>query len=426
MNFASQFKYFLSDATNSVQKNSEIWSIPLPTTRKQPQRVTGSSVTYGDYFSAVHSFLEQNRFEILISAFSKSINQHIALEEIEEIRVCLVKHGELYHPARVETSLRGLNLKFVLNVAISDSGKGYINKEYNALKRLNSDFAFSFVPHVYGIGKACAKGREHEIIMFLGEWFDGYNEFHISYDNAEKQNKIEVWDPDQGHYFLSSDNTMELYRQAAMILTCYYNIETFEQIFPWHHAAGDFVIRLQNNQAEPQKLAYSPQLAAGLASESENSKLPYGRCEELQLKLITVRQYAPMFAKKEGDKDTGRDVEMILEALLVFLLNLSIRMRLDRLNGVGDIVWSDDIAVQGTLKGFFQGLQRKDSTGLFSDSFGAYFHDYLLSSCTEKDFYDLSLGIVDSYNPLAPEIPVIRQNIKKHAEVFFNAITEQL
>ena len=394
MNFASQFKYFLSDATNSVQKNSEIWSIPLPTTRKQPQRVTGSSVTYGDYFSAVHSFLEQNRFEILISAFSKSINQHIALEEIEEIRVCLVKHGELYHPARVETSLRGLNLKFVLNVAISDSGKGYINKEYNALKRLNSDFAFSFVPHVYGIGKACAKGREHEIIMFLGEWFDGYNEFHISYDNAEKQNKIEVWDPDQGHYFLSSDNTMELYRQAAMILTCYYNIETFEQIFPWHHAAGDFVIRLQNNQAE--------------------------------LKLITVRQYAPMFAKKEGDKDTGRDVEMILEALLVFLLNLSIRMRLDRLNGVGDIVWSDDIAVQGTLKGFFQGLQRKDSTGLFSDSFGAYFHDYLLSSCTEKDFYDLSLGIVDSYNPLAPEIPVIRQNIKKHAEVFFNAITEQL
>ena len=39
---------------------------------------------------------------------------------------------------------------------------------------------------------------------------------------------------------------------------------------------------------EPQKRAHSPQLAAGLASESENSKLPYGRrfpaacCGELQ------------------------------------------------------------------------------------------------------------------------------------------------
>ena len=40
---------------------------------------------------------------------------------------------------------------------------------------------------------------------------------------------------------------------------------------------------------EPQKRAHSPQLAAGLASESENSKLPYGRrfpaacCGELQM-----------------------------------------------------------------------------------------------------------------------------------------------
>ena len=43
------------------------------------------------------------------------------------------------------------------------------------------------------------------------------------------------------------------------------------------------------NLIEPQKRAHSPQLAAGLASESENSKLPYGRrfpaacCGELQL-----------------------------------------------------------------------------------------------------------------------------------------------
>lgn len=43
---------------------------------------------------------------------------------------------------------------------------------------------------------------------------------------------------------------------------------------------------------EPQKRAHSPQLAAGLASESENSKFPYGRrfpaasCGELQLIMI--------------------------------------------------------------------------------------------------------------------------------------------
>ncbi len=386
-----QFKYFLSDAPNSVQKESEIWSAPLPTTRKQSQKVTGIPVTYGDYFSAIHSFLEKNKFEILISAFSKSMNRQIIPEKIEEIRVCLVKHGEFYHPSTVEAILNKHSYKFVVNVAISAAGRDCIEREYNCLKRLGNDFSFSSIPEAYGYGEAYAKRSGHTMSMFLGEWFEGFNEFHISNDKTDNKRKILIWDSEKGNYFLSPDNTLELYRQAAMILTGYYNIETFEQIFFWHHAAGDFVIRLQNNKAE--------------------------------LKLITVRQYATMFAKKEDDDETDRDVEMILEALLVFLLNLSIRMRLDRLNGVGDIVWSDDIAVKGTLKGFFQGLRRKDSTGLFSDSFDAYFHDYLLSSCTEKDLYDLSLAIVNSYNPLAPEIPVISDNIRKHAEVLFNAIT---
>ncbi|RZB35082.1 MAG: hypothetical protein SRB1_00850 [Desulfobacteraceae bacterium Eth-SRB1] len=385
-----QFKYFLYRSDNLIQKNSKLWAIPLPTTRKQPQKATGISVTCGDYFSAVHSFLEQNRFEILTSAFSKSINRQIIPEEIEEIRVCLIKHGEFYHPSLIEAVLNKHSYKFVVNVAISVTGRDCIEREYSSLKRLGNDFSSSSIPEIYGYGEARVKKSRHTMSMFLGEWFEGFNEFHISHDGSDNKYKVLVWDSEKGNYFLSPDNTLELYRQAAMILTGYYDIETFEQIFPWHHAAGDFVVRLQNSEAE--------------------------------LKLITVRQYAPMFAK-ERDENTGRDVEMILEALLVFLLNLSIRMRLDRLNGVGDIVWSDDIAIQGTLKGFFQGLRRKDSTGLFSDSFDTYFHDYLLSSCTEKDFYDLSSAIVNSYNPLAPEISVIRQNIKKHAEVLFNALT---
>jgi len=385
-----QFKYFLSDATNSAQENSGIWSTLLPTTRKPPQKIICISVTYGDYFRAVNSFLKKNRFEILITAFSQSINRQIIPEEIEEIRICLVKHGEFYHPSIVEAVLEKESYKFVLNVAISAAGRNCIEREYNCLKKLGNDFSFSSIPEVYGYGEACVKESGHEMSMFLGEWFEGFNEFHISYDGSDNKHKILVWDSEKGNFFLSPDNASELYRQAAMILTGYYNIETFEQIFPWHHAAGDFVIRMQNNKAE--------------------------------LKLITVRQYAPIFAKKD-DEETGRNVEMILEALLVFLLNLSIRMRLDRIDGTGNIVWSDDIAVQGTLKGFFQGLRRKDSTDLFSDAFDTYFHEYLLSSCTEKDLYDLSLAIVNSYNPSAPEIPVMRKNIKKHAEILYNAIT---
>lgn len=76
-------------------------------------------------------------------------------------------------------------------------------------------------------------------------------------------------------------------------MTCYYNAETFEQIFPWHHAAGDFVIKLQKNN--------------------------------MKMKLITVRQYAPMLENKNetAKNNTDSDIYLMLEAMLVFFLNLS-------------------------------------------------------------------------------------------------------
>ena len=141
--------------------------------------------------------------------------------------------------------------KFVVNVAISAAGRDCIEREYNCLKRLGNDFSFSSIPEVYGYGKTCVKEGGHTISMFLGQWFEGFNEFHISHDKADNKYKILVWDSEKGNYFLSPDNTLELYRQAAMILTGYYNIETFEQIFPWHHAAGDFVIRLIPSSCPP-------------------------------------------------------------------------------------------------------------------------------------------------------------------------------
>ena len=58
----------------------------------------------------------------------------------------------------------------------------------------------------------------------------------------------------------------------------------------------------------------------------------------------------------------------MLQALLIFFLNLSIRMRLDRYDGVGDIVWADGLVVQSTLDGFFEGLALKPSVASMPDS----------------------------------------------------------
>jgi hypothetical protein len=384
-----QFKYFLSHKKNPVQKDSRIWTALLPMNRQQHPNDSGIGVSHGDYFTAARYFLEQDRSKIITRAVSQQIHRQVTSLEIEEIRIFLEKHGEFYHPARIETILHGTAIAFVLNVAISDPGKNCIQREYYLLKQLNENFPFSFLPKVFGQGCVCVTGNE--IGMFLGEWFQGYNEFHISLDPADEKYKIVVWDHEHGNYFLTDGQATNLYRHAARILTCYYNVNTFEHIFSWHHAAGDFVLKCQNNS--------------------------------MDLKLITIRQYRPLFENNTGSEDEIPDAELILEALLVFFLNLAIRMRLDRMDGVGEIVWSDDIAVEGTLKGFFEGLALKPPIVSIPGPLTDCFRNHLLS-CSQSDLFVLSQAMVDAYNPQSREIPVIKKNLKKHVKILFNAIKQ--
>ena len=382
-----QFKYFLSHKKNPVQKGSRIWPDLLPMSRHQQPNDAGICASYGDYFTAARNFLEQDRSEVITRAVSQQIHREVTSQEIEEINIFLEKHGEFYHPARIETVLHGIAIPFVLNVAISDAGKNCVQREYGLLKQLNEDFPFSFLPKVYG--QDCVSIAGNEIGMFLGEWFQGYKEFHISLDPADEKHKIVVWDHEHGNYFLTDDQATNLYRQAARILTCYYNVNTFEHIFSWHHAAGDFVLTCQNNK--------------------------------IDLKLITVRQYRPLFENDSGNENP--DAELILEALLVFFLNLAIRMRLDRMDGVGEIVWSDDIAVEGTLKGFFESLALKPPIVSIPGPLTDCFRNHLLS-CSQSDLFGLSQAMVGAYNPNSQEIPIIKKNLKRHAKVLFSAIKQ--
>lgn len=97
-------------------------------------------------------------------------------------------------------------------------------------------------------------------------------------------------------------------------------------------------------------------------------------------------------------------------------------MRLDRLDGVGELVWSDDVAIQGTLDGFFRGLALKAEDGIISESFISFFQSYL-SRCEKVDLYDLLQTVADRYNQDAPEIHLIKENLETHATVLHNAIT---
>ena len=390
-----KFTFFLSNRNNPVREGDFIWSTPIPLSRPQSNQTFESnsdiSINHGDCFLAARDFLEKDRYAIITQAVSQHLHRQISLKDIDEIRVILDKHGAFYHPAKIETVLKDVQISFVLNVAVTEIGKQCAQREYRFLKMLDTEYPDSFIPKVYAQGIVYSKMDHVETKMFLGEWSEGFNEFHISIDPSDGKYKMVVWDHEHGNFFLTTQQTIDLYRQAAKILTYYYNIETFEHIFSWHHAAGDFVLKCQK--------------------------------KDIELKLVTVRQYRSMFEHNVNHEHEAPDAEMILEALLVFFLNMAIKMRLDRLDGVGDIVWSDDVALNGILKGFFEGLALKPEVSAFADPLNECFRQHLLS-CRRGDFFDLNQALVSTYPLEAPEVPVIRQHLGKHVEDLYSAIRQ--
>ncbi len=387
-----RFTYFTSHSREPVTEASRIWQEPIPLRFDALLKNDGESVSHADYFQAAQSFLENNSREVIVRAVSRQLGRDVKAPDIEEIRICLQKHGEFYHPARIEIVVYQKPLSLVLNVAISETGRRFIEKEYHHLKRLNTELRFHYLPQVYGFGRSPGSNGLN-FAMLLGQWFDRYHEFHISIDPADKESKIIVWDDSRGMFFLSAEQTKTLYAQASKILTCYYNLESFEQIFSWHHAAGDFIVKTEE--------------------------------EKLELRLVSVRQYGSIFGNQKDTQAVRSDPELILQALLVFLLNLSIHMRLDRLDGIGEMVWSDRMAGEATLIGFLEALSMKPDLSSLPDSPLACFIAYL-ASCSQADLLDLSEAIVKRFNPQMPELTVAKKNLNEHVETLYAAIQQLL
>ncbi len=375
-------RYFLSTDADPLSKDQKRWTAGLPLRRPSSDQKEDLPFSYGNYFEGVRTFLEKDEFSAIRGAFKESFQKDLTLADVEKVDIFLAKHGEFYHPSRIEALVCGQKKVFVLNVALTPMGRDCLEREFDHLKRLEAEFQLPYLPRVYRLGNVIAENK-YPMCMFLGEWFEDYSEFHLSTDPSDEKRKVVVWDVNRGNYYLSQKETQDVYRQAALILTSYYNVETFEQIYPWHHAAGDFVLMCAN--------------------------------QKIDLKLITVRNYVPLFDHKEGDKvDEGR-METLLNGMLVFFLNMMIRMRLDRVDGIGEMVWAGETAVRGAVKGFFQGLATKPSIGDFPGSIDELFSMYLFK-ISLPELTDLCSAIVQKgYHPIAPETSVIMTNLAAHA-----------
>ena len=289
--------------------------------------------------------------------------------------IILEKHGEFYHPARIAITIGAVVIPLVLNVAVTPAGGEWMASEIATLDRVADRLPPGRVPTIYG-HTVVSVADDVLLPMFLADWFDGFHEFHLSIDPRNGGLGMVVWDTDATPFFLTEPQQVEVYRQVAFLLTRAYDPDTTEQIYPWHHASGDFILRVHGASVE--------------------------------LRLITVRQYAPTLA---GD-DEAMDDDARLMALLVYFLNLTLRNRLDRLDGTGEPAWADPRAVAATVQGFMEALPEELAAAFTG----------LLRAYDTAELVDILTPVADRYGLMPMEQRLIHANLAHHGEQLFEAL----
>ncbi len=297
------------------ERNRETY---LPVDPQGP--TTDARLRYGPYLEAVQDFIFRKDGGEMLAALGSRLGRQVDITSIDWIDIRTEKHGACYQVARVDVRALGKTLSFAVNVAVTESGKSQLRQDFRLLRRLGGRYGYHLLPRVYFKGAERYRergGRAHWLHMFVAQWFEGYHEFHLSRKCANEPPCIFLWDLDGGSRYLSRDRSLELYRQAAEILTLYYDWNGCKQIYPWHHAAGDFVLREDGGKVD--------------------------------VRLITIRDYSAVVDFRTEKREAK------LLALILFFLHLTIQMRLDRLDGVGGVAWAEDYCLEGVVTGFFEG-----------------------------------------------------------------------
>ncbi len=382
----SVFEYCLAGRADAVRPGDRLWNMQLSgKTDACPEKTI--SYTIGDYFLAAHKFLKNNNYKVLEKGLNHTLSYKVSAEEIVSIKICLEKHGPFYHPVKVSVVLKNKEtVLFVLNGAVSDAGLATIENEYRYLKELSGDkcnkdksVLKDFIPLVFAMDFIQSGSRKTG--FFLAQWFDGFEEFHIV--KTRNGNRTGILKDDGSFALISNSDAMIIYEKASKILTLCYGITTLKQIFPWHHAAGDFVVKIENSI--------------------------------VNVKLVTVRGYNILM-----------ESENIFLGLLFFFLNLTLRMRIDRDRGTKEYIFLADSVVKACVTGFISGLKEnlaKDSNlNKEKDDFYNLFLEFM-KSFDQKHFLNIFIMIMDSCNQETRETLIIKQNLEQHAKAVFLCLT---
>lgn len=278
-------------------------------------------LTIKHYFDAVRLFLFSDNATPIFTVLSKMSNQAFCLDQIDELVIRSEKQGSFYLVASVTVISTEYTAKFTASSAFSDAGRKCLQRDFDILARLDGLYNTPYLPKAYLLGNTIVTVEKQNCLFShcLSEWFDDFHEWHVTGHGKTADQHICIWDYRRGNRLLSIIQTDKLCRQVAKILTLYFNPTTFEHIAAWHHAAGDFIIRADD--------------------------------ENLEVRLTTVRDYTPLFIAA-----TDEEPLPLMLGIIHFILRTTLQMRLDKIDGVGESSWLEIINLSACLAGFFDGF----------------------------------------------------------------------
>jgi hypothetical protein len=383
--FADRERFFYSSPGGLVQFDEKRLESHLPLARPDDGEGTTQPITYRTYLQAIRRFLHDNSAKVMEVLAGQGLEEPA---DVRSVDIISEKHGADFHPARVKVQTANTHHCFVVNVALTPRGMERASQDFHLLASFHKRFPAKFTPEAYFIGEVSLQPNNKEdlvAVMFMAEWLDGYHEFHLSIEPESRNLGTILWNLNQGHRFLSSDTASEIFRKAASILSYYYDTTTFAEVYPWHHAAGDFVVKYSEGAVD--------------------------------VKLITLRQYAPRIEFPEQSSENR------LKALMFFLANLTIRMRLDRLDGVGEMAWAGGHSVDAAIRGFLTGMERKVADGMCEDAFVQRFLEET-KRMSPTELADVFQVVTGSDDENAPDRPVILDHLVDHVFEVYRVVQQ--
>ena len=97
-------------------------------------------------------------------------------------------------------------------------------------------------------------------------------------------------------------------------------------------------------------------------------------------------------------------------ALLLFFLHLTLQMRLDRIDGVGELVWAEGTILEDATKGFLEAVSGKGGAPS-----PPALHE-ILSSFSEDEWRQLLTEVLEVYTFSPEELELIHRHGDMHIE----------